>query len=155
MTSKCRRWSWLLLFVVGTVALAGACDKSDQTRSALETHRTEWSRQIAALKSRTSDLEQRFKGLPPQSGATAIADQAQRRRLQASIIGTRQTLADMESHLAESAREIETAIRQGQTEGEEALNGVIARMNEYVGQQEQTLALNEDALTRTGGGVQR
>jgi hypothetical protein len=146
-------WSSLLLSAVATVAVAGGCGKADQTRSAFETHSTELGQKVAALRSRTSDLESRFRMLPPQSGDTAIAAQIQRRRIQASIIGTRQTLVDIQAHLADSGREVEAAIRRGDAEGEGALSGVIARMNEYVRQQEQTLAANEDALTRIGGDV--
>ena len=148
------RWR-LPMALALALTLAGACDKSDRTRAELDTHRAEWSRQISALKSRASDLEARFKGLPSLSGGAAIAEQAQRRRLEASIIGTRQTLADMESHLADSAREIEAAIQQDQTRGEEALTGVVARMNEYVRREGQTVAMNEDVLIRLGEDVKR
>src|SRR5262245_27249867 len=138
------------VLLLGGAALAGACDKSDQTRSALEIHRTEWDKQISALSRRNSDLEARFRALPAPKGDDLVAAQAQRRRLQASIVGTKQTLADIQSHLTDSAQQVEAAIGQGPVEGEEALNGVIVRMNEYVRLQEQTVAVNEDALLHTG-----
>jgi hypothetical protein len=136
------------------VVLAAACDKAGQTRSTFEVHRAGWDRRISALKSRTSDLEQRFFGLPPLRGGGGVAAHAQRRRLQASIIGTRQTLADIESHVAESAGEIEMANSQGGGESEDVLNGVIGRVNEFVRQQEQTQAANDEALTRMGGSAE-
>jgi hypothetical protein len=150
-TKRAQNRKHLQLLFLGITALAGACDKSDEMQAALDGHRTGWDQRISALKARTSDLEQRFKQLPPPSGKSTVTEQVQRRRLQASIIGTRQTLFDIQSHVADSARELETASRQGNAEGQEALNGVIARTDEFVRQQEQALAANEEAMTRMGG----
>ena len=136
----------------GVIALAGACDKSDDLRSALESHRTNWVQRVSALQDRASGLEQRLKAQPPGGNAT-IAAQAERRRLEASIAGSRQTLFDMQTHVTDSVREVETALRQGSAQAEETLNGVVGRMNEYVRLEEQTLAVNEAALTRIGEDV--
>jgi hypothetical protein len=152
MTSKrTPKSKHLQLLFLGIAALAGACDKSEELQSALDGHRTGWDQSISALKARTSDLEARFKALPPLSGKSTVAAQVERRGLEASIIGTRQTLFDIQSHVADSAREVETASRQGNAEGQEALNAVIARTDEFVRQQEQALAATQDAMTRMGG----
>ena len=138
------------LFLLGAIALAGACDKSDELRSTLETRRSAWVQRVSALQSRASNLEQRLKAQPPPAGNAPVAEQAQRRRLEAAVAGSRQTLFDMQTHITESVRDVETAIGQDRVQGEEALTGVASRMNEYVQQQEQALAANEEALTRTG-----
>ena len=153
LAMSCFRFVFLFL-VLGVAALAAACDKTEQTLGAFATQREGWDRRVSAMRNRTNDLEARFKSLPPLKADSPVAAQMQRRRLEASIIGTRQTLADIQSHASDSAREIETASRQDNEEGETALSGVIARVNEFVRQQEQALAVNEEAVIRMGGATQ-
>jgi len=133
--------------------LGGGCDKGDEIRSTLETDRAAWDRQVAALRTNVSDLEARFQALPPAptKGEGAVAAQAQRRRIQASIIGTKQTLFDIQSHIAASVGEVEEGIRQGDDQGNQALNGVAGRVNEYLRQQQQSVAVTQDAMTRMRG----
>jgi hypothetical protein len=142
-----RNLSWAALGIL--IALAGGCDKSEQIRSALEEHRAEWAGRLATLHGREVTLEGRFAALPAPGGKEdANVQRAQRRRLEASIAGTRQTLADIELHVDESAREVEAAIGRGETEGQEALDAVSARMGEYLHRQEEELASGEAAVVR-------
>jgi hypothetical protein len=137
-------------FALALLTFAGGCDKSGQIRSTLESDRAAWGRQISALQGRLNDVEAKFSALPaaPASGEGAAVALAQRQRLQASIVGTRQTLIDIQSHIADSTREVEAAIREGDVAGEAALEGVVGRVTEYLRQQEQTLALNDEAMNR-------
>jgi len=147
---------WAAGLVLGVVAFAGACDKSGELKSALDSHRSEWSRQLSALQGRATNLESRFKALPPLpsgDGAAAVAARAKRRGLQASIIGTRQALVDIQSHAADSTRELEAAIGRGEADMQEGLGEVVGRVNGYIRQQEQALAVNEEAMTHTGEDV--
>jgi hypothetical protein len=137
-------------------ALALACDGSEQMRSELEIHRAEWARRIAALQAHAVDVESAFAAMPrPARGDARAPGQLRRLRLEASIAGSRQALADLETHLAQSVRDVEAAIGRDGAEGREALNGLIGRMDEYVRQQEEALATNQQALNRTGEDVGR
>jgi hypothetical protein len=147
-----RSKSWLAV-LLGIAALASACSKSGELRSALELQRSDWNRRVSALQARVGNLEARLHALPAASSGGAGATQVQRGRLQASVTGARQTLIDIQSHAADGARDVESAIRKGDGEGQEALSGLAARMNEFIGQQEQALAVNEDAITRVGEDV--
>jgi hypothetical protein len=153
-----RRSTASLHYVVSIAAtaacLAMGCDGADQMRSALESHRTEWAQRISTLRSRDVDLEAALAAIPADpGGAGAPAARLKRRRLQASIVGARQTLADMEAHAADGTREVEAAIGRNDPEAQVALNGLVDRMNEYVRQQEQALAANTEAMTRVGKDV--
>ena len=153
MRSKLGERSWAshpLVVLLGVAALAGACDRSAEIRSALEVQHADWNRRVSALQSRVGNLEARLKALPPAPNGGNGAPLVQRQRLQASVIGARQTLSDIQSHAADGVRDVESAIRRGHAEGQEALGGLAARMNEYLQQQEQALAVNEDAITRVG-----
>jgi len=106
---------------------------------------------MSALRSRASDLERAYAALPPQRGGEAPPARLRRWRLEASIAGSRQRLADMETNLAQSVSDVEGAIGRDAGEGREALAGLIGRMDLYLRQQQQTLAANEEALSRIGG----
>ena len=137
-----------------TCAMAvSGCARSNELRSALDVQRGNWSRRVSALQVRVSDLEARLNALPaePKGGDGTV--RVQRVRLRASVTGARQTLIDIQSHAADGARDVDAAIRQGHDEGEQALHALAARMNEFIGQQEQALAMNEDAITRIGEDV--
>jgi hypothetical protein len=148
---KWRSLSWVVswIAVVFVISLSSGCDKSGQIRSELQSHQAEWSSRLAAMRGREVTLEGRFAALPaPSGGKDADVQQAQRRRLEASIAGSRQTLADIQLHVEESAREVEAAIGHGETEGQEALEAVSARMGEYLHRQEEELASGEAAVIR-------
>jgi hypothetical protein len=142
-----RRLSWAPLWIA--VVLSDGCDRSEQIRSALEQHRAEWAGRLAALRGREATLEKRFAALPAPGGKQdAEVQRAQRRRLEASIAASRQTLVDTERYVEESAREVEAAIGRGEKEAEEALAAVGVRMAEYLHRQEEELASGEAAVVR-------
>jgi hypothetical protein len=130
--------------------LAGACDKSDQLRSALEIDQAGWNQQIAALKGRANDLDQRFKALPPEPKDAPIAVTAQRRRVEAAVAGARQSLFDLERAVSDGVRDVEDAIARGESEGEQALTAAVERLGGYVHQQEQNVEAAETALRHVG-----
>jgi hypothetical protein len=143
------RRSPIRVAVLLVVALAG-CNKSDQLRSALDADQAGWNQQISALKARASDLEQRFKALPPEPSGTPIATTMQRRGAQAAIAGTRQSLGTLERNIADGVRDVETAIARGESEGEDALAALVERVGGYVHLQEQNVAAAETAVRRIG-----
>jgi len=139
-----------------TCAMAvSGCDRSNELRSALEVQRGGWSRRASALQVRVSNLEARLNALPADTRGGNGTALVQRARLQASVIGARQTLIDIQSHAADGARDVESAIGRSRAEAEETLGGLAARMNGYLQQQEQALAVNEDAITRVGEDVRK
>ena len=131
--------------------LAAACDGAEQTRAVLEARRDEWAQQMSELRNRAGDLERAYAALRPQLAREARAAARLRRwRLEASIAGSRQRLADMETNLAQSVSEVEAAIGRDGGEGREALAGLIGRMDLYIREQDEALAANEEALSRIG-----
>src|SRR5262245_42940087 len=151
IAGSCAAHWFALIVTIG--AVAGACDKSGEVQSALELQRADWNRRVAALQGRVGNLEARLHALPPAPAGANTAALAQRQRLQASVIGARQTLIDIQSHAADGARDVESALRRDHVEAEETLGGLATRMNEFLQQQEQALAVNEDAITRIGENV--
>jgi hypothetical protein len=145
-----RRSPLAIRCLVLVAALAGACDKSDQLRSALEVDQAGWNQQISALKARANDLEQRFKALPPEPKGTPLAVTAQRRRVEAAVMGARQSLFDLERTVADGVRDVEDAIARGDLEGEQALTAAVERLGGYVHQQQQNVEAAEAALLHVG-----
>jgi hypothetical protein len=136
-----------LLLVVGS-----ACDKSEQLRSALEVDQAGWHGQVSALKTRASDLGQRFKALPPDPSGTSMAVIAKRRRVEAAVAGTQQSLIDLDRTIDEGVRDVQAAIERGDSEGQQELTAAVARIGGYVHQQEQQVAATETALFHVGEG---
>jgi hypothetical protein len=131
-------------------ALVGACDRSDQLRGALASQQSSWQQRVSALQSRATDLEQRFRALPPEPKGASVAALAKRRRAEAAAIGARQSLGDLQRSIEDTVRAVEAAIGRDETEGDEALSGATARMGTYIHQQEENLAGAESALLHVG-----
>ena len=71
------------------VVIAGACESSEQLLSAVDADRIDWEQRTSSLKARASNLDQRLHALPVQPAGTPMARLAQRRRVEALVIGLR------------------------------------------------------------------
>lgn len=135
--------------LVFVLTCSASCDRSQQMRSTLSAQKSDWSRQLSVLQQRGVELEVRLRSLPSiGAGEDGAVEQAQRRRLEASIAGSRQSLTDVDHYVAQSAGEVEAAISRNEAEGEEALSALRTRMSEHLQRQDEELAVSEAALTR-------
>lgn len=132
----------LSLFVVG----AGACERSDQLLSAVEADRVGWEQRTSSLKARASTLDQRLRALPAEPAGAPMARLAQRRRVEALVIGSRQSIFDLDRNIDDSVRDVKAAIGRGDNEGEQALTAAAETINGYVSQQEQGLGDAEKVM---------
>lgn len=130
------------LLVVG----AGACEKSDQLLSAVDADRVGWEQRTSSLKARANTLDQRLQALPVEPAGAPMARVAQRRRVAALVVGSRQSLFDLDRNIDDSVREVKAAIRRGDNEGEQALTAAAETINGYVSQQEQGLGDAEKVM---------
>jgi hypothetical protein len=140
---------WILALVAMGV-LGGGCDRSEQLRSTLEMDQAGWNKQVSGLKARVHGLEERFKVLSPPAHSASIAVFAQRRRVEATVVGARQSLVDLERTIDDGARDVDAAIGRNEIDGEQALAAAVERIGGYVRQQEQNVAAAETALSTLG-----
>jgi hypothetical protein len=136
---------------IALVAISfGACNKADQVRSALEADQGTWNKHTATLKSRASDLEQRFKSLPAQAADAPAKSIAQRRRVEALVAGAQQSLAGLDRNIEENARQVQAAADRDPNNGEQLLASAVHAIDGYFQQQEQNVVTAETALSQLG-----
>ncbi len=133
------------------LALWSACDKSDQLRATLEADQAVWTKRVAALKGRASDLRQKVDALPPQPVTSPVAQVAQRQQVEALAIDAGQSLYDLERAIADGVRDVEAAIAIGDGRAEGTLTAVANNLDRLVNQQEQGVVAVELALNQLEG----
>jgi len=135
---------FLWLFV-----LAGACQRTAATRAALKAQESEWSTRISALRDRQVEAAARLSRIPSRAGDGDDGGwEAQRRRVESYVEGTKLTLSDVDVRRKESVAEVEAALEKGRADSETTLGEASARMSGFLAMQEQQLVSTEDALAR-------
>jgi hypothetical protein len=142
------RWSQALVAASLLVTLVGACQRSNELRSQVETDQTGWKKSTASLRVREGNLDRRVRALPAEEAGAPIARSAQRRRVAALVIGMQESLVDLDRNIDDSVREVQLAIRRGDDEGERALTTAAQAIDGYVRQQEQSVAAAEAAVIK-------
>jgi hypothetical protein len=72
--------------------------------------------------------------------------ESRKRRLEASIEASKQTLADVDARRKQSVTEVEAALGHGRREGEDALGAAASLMGTYLAAQESELTATEAAV---------
>ena len=112
----------------------------------MDADRIGWEQRTSSLKARVSNLDQRLHALPVQPAGTPMARLAQRRRVEALVIGSRQSIFDLDRNIDDSVRDVKAAIRRSDNEGQQALTAAAETINGYVSQQEQGLGVAEKVM---------
>jgi hypothetical protein len=143
-----RSWAMWPLALFSVWVTASGCDRTERLRTELDVARSEWMHRLASVRAQQVEQAARFQQLPAAQGD--IPAQAQRRRLEAQIAGSRQTGFDTQTHIDDTVREVEAAITRGETEGAEALQAARVHMAELLQTQEQELGASRGTLAAFG-----
>jgi len=116
-----------LCFIVALI-VTGGCDRSaDASRTLIAGLRASWTREIAGLKSQHLALVARLgsRGTDSSDGPAAM-------RARAVVDGTRQSITDVESQLAQAEGRMEQAVRRGGDAGERAIEEESVKARGYL-----------------------
>jgi hypothetical protein len=142
------RGSSVSVVVVLLATVGGACEKSAQLEAMADADQAAWKRDTSSLKARASDLDQRLRALPAPAKDAPLASTAGRRRVEALVAGSRESLFDLDRSIDDGVREVKAAIGRNNNEGEERLTAVAETIDGYVRQQEQSVTAAEAAMTK-------
>lgn len=143
-----RSWELWPLALLSALIFGGGCDRTERLRTELDVARSEWIHRLDALRARQGEQEAHLRTLPPAVGD--IVAQAQRRRLEAEIAGSRQTGFDAHTYVDDTVRDVEAAITRGESEGQEALEAARLRMADVLGARAQALGASDVTLAAFG-----
>jgi hypothetical protein len=124
------------------------CDRTAELEAALDGHRADWARGIAALRMRHSATMGQFNSHP--TPPTDSGSYARHARARAIVLGTNQSLSDLDNAAIQAAQRVEAAIRRDTEAAERALEEgnanirrAIARMAERSATTERQIAALE------------
>jgi hypothetical protein len=127
----CGRWAGFLPIVVMVLASIAGCERGGEaSRAVLAERRASWAREIAGLNQQYASLATRLGGRL--GVGTGAGDTPAERRMRATLDGTHQAIADVETQLQQAAERIEQAIGRGGQVTEKTLDEESARARGYL-----------------------